>query len=73
VNIGEASDVQRLLGWLLDPHLTGPEDAEVAKAAAERLADRAGKTLGAGIRGDGVASSWGNLLEGCPGCEECQP
>jgi hypothetical protein len=73
VNISESSDVQSLLGWLLNPHLTSREDEARARAAAERLADRASACLAAGIRGRDIAKDWDDLLSTCPGCADCAP
>ena len=57
MNIGEANDVNTLLRYMLGQQRSSfgdPVTDDQALAAAERLADRAGKTLQAGITGSDV-------------------
>lgn len=70
LTISEAHDVNTLLDWMLgirrassaadtDEHL-----AEEAKAAAARLADKANKSLMAGIRSEDVLKAWDQVEAG---------
>lgn len=59
LTIGEASDVNVLLEHALN--LSGPTgvpSSEKAREAAARLADKASKTLLAGLDGDRVRAAW---------------
>lgn len=50
MNIGEANDVNTILRALLAPPVDGSAmDVDRVEAAAERLIERANKTLGAGM------------------------
>lgn len=69
MNVGEAQDVQALLTYLLDPHALSDV---AARDAAIRLCDRSRLTLaGGGLDGVDVARAWPDMLEGCPGCDDC--
>jgi hypothetical protein len=72
MNIGEANNVQQLLGWLLDPHASEADGIAAGVAAAE-LAERARAAMGAGRGGPQVAREWGQLLTSCAGCALCLP
>lgn len=68
MNITEANDVQTLLRWILDDH----EDAAEYDAmhAAERLANRAHRRLGAGRTRGRVLQEWTErrpmVIHDCP-------
>ncbi len=72
MNVTESTNLQTLLGWLLDRHT--PDDAEpAARAAAVYLADRARAPLGAGPAGAVVEAGWESMLTSCAGCTACAP
>jgi hypothetical protein len=60
MNVSESSDVNTLLRWLIGAKRFDDEEVSEAdaKAAAVRLADRAYKTLFAGLAGRDVAERW---------------
>lgn len=59
MNISESNDVNTLLHYVLNlPRVLGPVAESDTIAAAERLADKAYKALGAGLRSDEVRASW---------------
>lgn len=69
LTIGEAQDVNSLLNWLLGirPEYTEMTDEELAteaRAAAERLADKANKALSAGLNGKSVNEAWRHVEVG---------
>ena len=64
LTIGEAGDVNTLLEYVLNLHGPGqrvPTDDD-ARAAAGRLADKATKTLYAGLDSKRVDAAWPELL-----------
>jgi hypothetical protein len=64
VNISEGNDLNVLLRYVLnvnDGHTDVPT-VDKAREAAERLADRANKVLGAGLTSDRIAAMWPDLL-----------
>lgn len=64
MNISEANDLNTLLHYVLnlsDALGVTPSDDQ-ARDAAERLADRANKALGAGLTSDTVVAAWPELL-----------
>lgn len=68
MNIGEASDVQKLLTYLLDDDRACEcKDVRAAVEAAQRLLDRSHKALGTGMTGADVP----DLSNPCDGCDEC--
>ena len=68
MNITEANDVQTLLTWILDDDADVPEHN--AMHAAERLANRAHRRLGAGTTGGRVLQEWTKrrpyVIHDCP-------
>lgn len=71
MNITEANDLNTLLNYVLSEHATG-DAYDVARDAAERLADRAHKVLQAGWTGAATAEAFELLdLPGCYGCPDC--
>lgn len=74
LTIGEATDVNVLLDWMLGVPSHGQKTDEQAsaeaQAAAERLADKANKALSAGIRSVDVRTNWVRV-EACPWIEGC--
>lgn len=69
LTIGEAQDVNSLLEWVLGirPQYTEMTDEELAteaRASAERLADKANKTLSAGLNGKRVNDAWQHVEVG---------
>jgi hypothetical protein len=72
VNVTEAHAVQKLLRFLLDPHQSGIQDDGRARRAAQTLAKRSVARLGRGSYDDArVRERWPDMLEGCPGCDQC--
>lgn len=72
LTVGEAHDVNTLLDWILGIprlYLEGPKTDEKAQAdaqaAAARLADKANKTLMAGLDARRVNEGW-SRVEACP-------
>lgn len=70
LTIGEAHDVNTLLDWILGirrptSDKTDDELAADAQAAAGRLADKANKTLMAGLDLTRVNEAW-DRVEACP-------
>lgn len=68
--IGDANDVNTVLHWILgirDGHTEDVDDSvlfESAREAAVRLADRANKTLSAGLNGTRVREAWDQVEAG---------
>jgi hypothetical protein len=73
LNTTEATAVDSLLRFLLDPHDLDPERSVEARENAVFLADRANHALSAGIiTGRQVEAGWDVIANGCAeGCETC--
>lgn len=72
MNHTEAMAVQKLLGYLLDPHDLDPAHGEEACEAAAYLADRSHTTLLTGTTGRQIEAGWDVIANGCTeGCETC--
>lgn len=70
LTVSESHDVNTLLDWLLgirNPYTIGSDEELMseAKASAMRLADKANKTLMAGLTGVRVEDAW-QRVEACP-------
>lgn len=72
LNVNEATAVDALLRFLLDPHDLDPEHSVEARENAVFLADRANHALSAGVTGRQVEVGWHLISEGCPlDCRTC--
>jgi hypothetical protein len=70
LTVGESHDVNTLLDWILgirrpDTMMSDEQLADQAQAAAGRLADKANKTLMAGLDLSRVNEAW-SRVEACP-------